>query len=307
MLKTWNIYQNDDNFMKDSNNRSKKIKQSVLLPDISKNNQKINTECEPTIKKHNRCNEPLLSSNRSTTPLTTNDYYKTSTIIKLKKNAESQAKMKKNIRRVPHDTNELALERKYIDSINDDNNSQSDYYYNPKHRSQTNLIDERGVRLGTLESKVFQMYSSPYYWYFRDKSNFSPYKRYISPPLEFPNLSPDISCIDPQANIEKKFSYENMYLKSLKDSKISRKEEIAKNYKHYADKEKNKRLEQIKRIKKKARNGLPEIKVKRKLTSAKLRNLSVSEKFIEEAKYTVYSPETHSFVPVVTSNIDIKS
>ena len=85
--------------------------------------------------------------------------------------------------------------------------------------------------------------------------------------------------------------------KSLNDSKNSKKKGNYEKYKNYK-KNAHKKDTSEKHSKNKKMNNLPKIKINRDfLTSAKLRALEVSEKFIPEAKFTVYVPQTHSLLP----------
>ena len=253
---------------------------NICLPKIKTNLKFENSVINSYTRKRNSANECLITSDIQPRNLFIdhcNDYIKDL----LKKDMFNKKKSSNKFDRIPPDTNDLA--NKNFDNCLSSHLSSG---INDKNKTEKSFI------ISTKESsKVYQFNSSPYFWYYRDKTNFFPQKSYNTPPLESFKLSEPLN----DSTNEKSFSNESIN-KSLNDSKISRRMEIAENYKNFR---KNKKQQKEKKYKEKRdcnKSGLP--KIKRKLTSAKLRKLAVSEKFIQEAKLTVYMPHSHSFYPL---------
>ena len=156
---------------------------------------------------------------------------------------------------------------------------------------------------------------SPYFWYYRDKSKFSPDKDFSSPPLISNKLSDSIeNKISIDAQMGRKFydrknkqkvqknSQEGLQVnnegKKDKRKKLNDRKKLNKDEK---DQPKSKpKLSQNNNMKKDdVKVNIPSNLLRRvTVTSAKLRGLALSEKFIKEAKSMVYNKESHSLFPM---------
>jgi hypothetical protein len=159
---------------------------------------------------------------------------------------------------------------------------------------------------------------SPYFWYYRDKSKISPDKDkdYSSPPLfsykiydsiEKKSLDVPINAYRNlnESKTKKKIQKnpkENLNVnKDGKNGKQSQVNDSKNNNKNEKDQQKSKfkLSEKYTCRPENAKINLPFNVIRRlTVTSAKLRNLALSEKFIKEAKSLVYSKESHSLFPI---------
>lgn len=191
------------------------------------------------------------------------------------------------------------------------NSSPSDY--------QSKQLTNRDESISTVTtnsqgSKSVQI-ESPYFWYYREKSKFSPYKSYSSPPLvSYSNANGSLERLSLEQRSKSDKNLDELDRTKNHDQKehlnandANKKMEIKKRKNRVNGHEKTKEEKKDKKKEKNQNNrkksiknveNLPVINIKReKLTSAKLRNLAVSEKFIKEAKTMVYMPQSHSLFP----------
>jgi len=157
---------------------------------------------------------------------------------------------------------------------------------------------------------------SPYFWYYRDKSKCSPDKDYSTPPLFSYKIHDSIEkkSLDAPINAyinlnesktkqkNQKNPKENLNVNKYgKNSKQNRVNDSKNNNKNEKDQQKSKfkLSEKYTCRPENAKINLPFNVVRRlTVTSAKLRDLALSEKFIKEAKSMVYSKESHSLFPI---------
>jgi hypothetical protein len=172
-----------------------------------------------------------------------------------------------------------------VDSVNN-----SDFY--PKKTINREPINENTE--SNLESKVFQSNTSPYFWFYKEKSKFSPYKAIKRPSLDNFQLM--------QYEISSNSNSNEILNKNLNDSKSStNKVNVRNNYKNYKKKKESKTVKIIPKsyeeYKKYISYKLAQKHTRDYISSARLRELAVSEKFIPEAKRTIYIPHSHSLLP----------
>jgi hypothetical protein len=155
------------------------------------------------------------------------------------------------------------------------------------------LFKRNSSASSTTETSLYNLNVSPYFWYFKDHDKFSPNKIFNKIALDSFKVT---KLVDTYESCEKNIKY-------LSNKSNNNRQNKFVNY--YKTREKNKtqilpptktqRLKEPNKIVLKKTN-LPKINYK-PIPSAKLRSLELSEKFIQEAKLTVYNPKSHSFLP----------
>ena len=168
--------------------------------------------------------------------------------------------------------------------FSNDSSTYSDYY--PKKSIKREKLPEN------IDSRVFQLNTSPYFWFFKEKSKFSPYKPIKRPSLDTFKLMQSQS---PSHTLNKSI------IQKETDSKSSIKNDVYNNYKNYKKKKPDKKCKTVPKsyeeYKKYINYKLAQNHKQNYITSARLRELAVSEKFIPEAKRTIYIPHSHSLLP----------
>ena len=266
--------------------QSRLLHQNISLPEIRTNLKVQNIKCDSFNKKSRSANECLKLANykqpKSLLVENYSDYIKNILNRDQLNNKKSSKKININTR-LPLDTNDLEKIKQASQKFDTGSFSQRE--------NQVLKINDKVEKSNTIENKFYQSNSSPYFWYYREKTNFSPLKSYNTPRLESFKVSEPITEIS--------FSQESL-CKSLNDSKTNRKMEISENYKNYGkNKIKQKKLKQKQKQKKQNRDNKTELpKIRIKLTSAKLRKLAVSEKLFMLTNSLAY----HINHSVVTQN-----
>jgi hypothetical protein len=147
------------------------------------------------------------------------------------------------------------------------------------------------------EITLYNLTVSPYFWYFKDRDKFSPNKIFNKIALDSFKVT---KLVDTDKRCEKNIKYfsnnnNNNNNNNRQNKFVSYYKTREKNKTQILPTTKTQRLKEPNKIVLKKTN-LPKIKNK-PIPSAKLRSLELSEKFIQEAKLTVYNPNSHSFMP----------
>ena len=220
--------------------------------------------------------------------------------------------------------NEIEQKRKELNntvtSYNEtlDTSNVSETRLNNQRDSSLSTTNETDTSLDTSqqETTVFQLNTNPYFWYYIEKSKFQTFLNNSSPPLlsykakeyfgEYSassRFSRNLPLFAQFHSKEKFDDGEKHVNNNRKDSKNSKKKGIGKSVKTIEkDEEEIKKPRKVKNIIKD-----PLMNIKRDLTSAKLRDLSISEKFIKDAKSMVYAPNSNSLFPIKAYDYLIKS
>jgi hypothetical protein len=209
---------------------------------------------------------------------------------------------------LPMEHKKRILNNNTVTSINNNTNSSfSDYHTKSSIRTnRTNDSENSQVR-----SPIFQLNSNAYFWYYREKSklfsnensptllNYSPiHERSRESQMIFLRNATSERNLKEMKHRQNSYDQEKILIE--KKLKISLKD-VKEKQKQLKDKNNNKKTEETdkKKSKKDKNKKLAKARVKRaSLSSAQLRDLSVSEKFIKEAKSMVYVPHTNSLFPI---------